>query len=370
MSSPLEEGRLDASKVGADAKADAFFLEDESGRCKMAFKTGVSHTNHGAVVAALGTMDDDNVFHVDHVQFRPPNPPTPYDMSQFRGVNVLFISGVHFGSTPSAAELLALLPTVLPHRVLWPLLLECLGDRGDVFRALERYVRSMLLGTARVVMAGNMLATPQTPPHSTFETEREYTKRRAAAVQEFDVHVARLARFAHVDLMPGFTDPARNTLPQPPLPEFLFPRAATMTKTFTRLSNPASMSWSMDHVIGTSGQAILDMLRHSDVPDSVTAMQLTLAQRHLAPTAPDTLSAHPLTTTDPLVLTEVTAPRIYFAGNQPAFQCLYSNTMFIAIPVYQRTGSIVELNMDTLRCRAVELRFPPSGTTHTRAHSH
>jgi hypothetical protein len=46
-------------------------------------------------------------------------------------------------------------------------------------------------------------------------------------------------------------------------------------------------------------------------------MEATLRWRHLAPTAPDTLTCYPFTTDDPFVLTE--CPHVYVAGNQPEF---------------------------------------------------
>lgn len=44
----------------------------------------------------------------------------------------------------------------------------------------------------------------------------------------------------------------------------------------------------------------------------------TLTWRHLAPTAPDTLTCYPFADDDPFVLQQ--CPHVLFAGNQPAFE--------------------------------------------------
>lgn len=46
-------------------------------------------------------------------------------------------------------------------------------------------------------------------------------------------------------------------------------------------------------------------------------MENTLRWRHLAPTAPDTLTCYPYSSDDPFVLAE--CPHVYVAGNQPEF---------------------------------------------------
>lgn len=119
-------------------------------------------------------------------------------------------------------------------------------------------------------------------------------------------------------------------------------------------------------------------------------MQRTLACRHLAPTAPDTLTCYPFTDDDPFILPAT--PHVYFAGNQPEFAtrlvvlqpgCSSSGAAgsstaaaapaaagsssssggggggepvvvrLVAVPCFARTGTLVLLNLRTLACHPV-----------------
>ncbi len=51
--------------------------------------------------------------------------------------------------------------------------------------------------------------------------------------------------------------------------------------------------------------------------DRLDMLEQTLQWRHMAPTAPDTLTCYPFATKDPMVISE--CPHIYFAGGQPEF---------------------------------------------------
>jgi DNA polymerase delta subunit 2 len=57
------------------------------------------------------------------------------------------------------------------------------------------------------------------------------------------------------------------------------------------------------------------MLHENDEPE-LDALASTLQWGHLCPTAPDTLSCHPLTVDDPFVISQLNPPDIFFAGNQ------------------------------------------------------
>lgn len=57
--------------------------------------------------------------------------------------------------------------------------------------------------------------------------------------------------------------------------------------------------------------------RYSDMEERLDIMEALLRWRHLAPTAPDTLPAIPLSEADPFILSA--APAVFFAGCQPAY---------------------------------------------------
>lgn len=46
-------------------------------------------------------------------------------------------------------------------------------------------------------------------------------------------------------------------------------------------------------------------------------LEATLQWRHIAPTAPDTLTCYPFTDDDPFIVTD--CPHVYFVGNQPEY---------------------------------------------------
>lgn len=100
-------------------------------------------------------------------------------------------------------------------------------------------------------------------------------------------------------------------------------------------------------------------------------MESQLRCRHLAPTAPDTLTCYPYTDADPFIVS--TTPHIYFAGNQPEFATrLVSEDVavgaqgrggtgagkvvvrLVAVPSFARTGTLVLVNLRTLQCHPVK----------------
>jgi DNA polymerase delta subunit 2 len=88
-------------------------------------------------------------------------------------------------------------------------------------------------------------------------------------------------------------------------------------------------------------------------------MEDTLAWRHLAPTAPDTLACYPFADQDPFVVKET--PNVYYCGNQAAFATKLvahpdgavkdgadASVRLIALPVFATTGTAVLVNVATL----------------------
>jgi DNA polymerase delta subunit 2 len=88
-------------------------------------------------------------------------------------------------------------------------------------------------------------------------------------------------------------------------------------------------------------------------------MERTLQWRHLAPTAPDTLSAFPFKTGDPFVLEQ--CPHIYFVGNQDNYESRLAKgqdgqiVRLISIPEYSKSKTFVLVNLDTLNCHPITI---------------
>lgn len=70
---------------------------------------------------------------------------------------------------------------------------------------------------------------------------------------------------------------------------------------------------------GSSGQPVEDIRRVAGLMNfsPLDCLEKTLAWRHFAPTAPDTLSAYPYFDSDPFIIEE--CPDIYFAGNMEGY---------------------------------------------------
>lgn len=84
-------------------------------------------------------------------------------------------------------------------------------------------------------------------------------------------------------------------------------------------------------------------------------MHQNLVQRHLCPTAPDTLSCYPFSDEDPFVLDF--SPHVYFCGNQKAFATTVVQgdagqaVTLLSVPSFARTGVVALVNLRTLECR-------------------
>jgi len=85
-----------------------------------------------------------------------------------------------------------------------------------------------------------------------------------------------------------------------------------------RVTNPHEFEVDGVCFLGTSGQNIEDIDRYSIDEDRLRMLEHVLEWGHLAPTAPDTLTAYSFSDKDPFVIES--APHVLFAGNQPSFE--------------------------------------------------
>jgi len=180
-----------------------------------------------------------------------------------------------------------------------------------------------------------------------------------AAVRQLDDLLVQAASSLATDIMPGPSDPATCVLPQQPLHRLMFTQAGRLP-TLQSVTNPYSLAMAGRTVIVTSGQAVADILRNSELPGPLEAMERCLVWGHLAPTAPDTLGLFPYSGTDPHVLTEL--PDVFVAGNQPEFlskkvEMGGHTVLLVAVPRFSHTRSLVTLDMRTLTCQQVSFDF-------------
>ena len=137
-----------------------------------------------------------------------------------------------------------------------------------------------------------------------------------AAVRQLDDLLVQAALTMSVDLMPGPQDPATCVLPQQPLHRLMFPQTGRMP-TFQSVTNPYAFTMAGRKIIVTSGQAVADILRNSELAGPLEALERCLTWGHLAPTTPDTLGLFPYSDKDPHVL--ISLPDVLVAGNQEEF---------------------------------------------------
>ncbi|GLI67880.1 hypothetical protein VaNZ11_012170 [Volvox africanus] len=186
-------------------------------------------------------------------------------------------------------------------------------------------------------------------------------------VRDLDLLLAEVSAGMPVDLMPGAEDPANVALPQQPMHRCLLP-ASGMHRSFVRATNPHEFESDGVRFLGCSGQNIDDMAKYCSIRDRLDLMERMLTYRHMAPTAPDTLTCYPFHDKDPFILE--TTPHVYFVGNQPEFATrlvagMSSSSLsagqlvrLVAVPSFARTGTIVLVNLRTLACHPV--RFDAS----------
>ena len=172
-----------------------------------------------------------------------------------------------------------------------------------------------------------------------------------------DVFFASLASVVPVVVLPGETDPSNFALPQQPIHSAIFGRA----KTYMNLhptTNPARFDIDGVKFLGSSGQGVREIQWYTEC-GVLESLQLSLASRLLAPTAPDTLACYPVAgEVDPLVIQE--AVDVFFAGNckEVAIGKVGENseTLLVGLPTFAETGEAVLLNLQSRETEVLEFR--------------
>jgi len=176
-----------------------------------------------------------------------------------------------------------------------------------------------------------------------------------AAVRQLDDLLVQAALTVAVDLMPGPQDPATCVLPQQPLHRLMFPQAGRLP-TLQSVTNPYAFVMDGRKIIVTAGQTVADILRNSELPGPLEALERCLTWGHLAPTTPDTLGLFPYSDQDPHVLTSL--PDILVAGNQEQFLSKQVDVnghkvLLVCVPRFSSSQTLVRVNLASLVCDLV-----------------
>eukprot|EP01039_Chlorochromonas_danica_P007283 gene7283-8060_t len=360
---------------------DRLILEDQTGRVLLTGSVSqqVGQLVTGIIVAVRGRINEQGEFHTTDSLFcydvshklPAPQPPKsiadllkrPPSVKLSTKRFVMFLSGLNFSSEQTSGDL----PVQL--------LMDFLNGRLDEASA------ELAASIVRVVIAGDSLS-PSTPSNTNHigHTSSSLNKGNkigamsnlVMASRTLDLFLAQALATVPVDIMPGPKDPANLSIPQQPLHSCLLPQAARFT-TLQRVSNPYAALIDGVAITGDSGQPVRDVARQtfelgnvraiskeeegeqeiritsteedegetaaedegveqsnagpvklaSDVTDPtrrLVLMEHLLSWGHLAPSFPDTAPCYPFSGEDPFVLLPATrVPRLYFAGNQPAF---------------------------------------------------
>eukprot|EP00696_Hemimastix_kukwesjijk_P018142 gnl/Hemi2/6960_TR2376_c0_g1_i1.p1 gnl/Hemi2/6960_TR2376_c0_g1~~gnl/Hemi2/6960_TR2376_c0_g1_i1.p1 ORF type:complete len:468 (-),score=140.93 gnl/Hemi2/6960_TR2376_c0_g1_i1:203-1606(-) len=332
------------TKVHYRDASDFVVMEDESTRIRLTGLPGnfdPAKLVTGIVCGARGRTAGNGEFVVEELCFAglPPHPKGAQARPAAGGGRrfVLLVSGLHVGR-PHANP--------LPLQLLVDMLAGHLGSPNE---------HSLAASIVKVIVAGDSVALP---PPAALEPKKTQKGQQnsglteaSTAIQALDATLTALAASVPVDLMPGGSDPCNAILPQQPFHPCLLPGAQRLDS-LACVTNPYLVDVDGLRFLGTSGQNILDLDRYIDIPDRCELAACTLAWRHLAPTAPDTLGCYPFHDRDPCIVEH--CPHVYFIGNQPNFATQFvqgpqgQRVRVVLLPVFVNSGTAVLVDTDSL----------------------
>ena len=338
-----------------------WYLEDEHGRLELKFEHDSLNLITGMVMAVLGVELPNGLFFVKDWTLAgiPSAPKLP---AQREDSWIVIASDLQFNCASASNS---------------PLEFEMLKDC-----VLGNLAGFQDLPIEALVLCGNVLLEPE-------RTVQEGQKTRFGAVNYkyntrhfdlFDEGVCELLEAnKHVILIPGSSDPTNISLPQQSIHKNLLGKTLqSKTEGFLhRTTNPAVFTINGIRFLATAGEALRDAARHSNPTISKEPLKLMnqlLEGRHLAPTAPDTLSknfilnfvlilgCYPFFETDPFVLAEGECPHVLLCGEQTHFQTERISTngpIVIMVPSFGKEHSVVLLNLKDFQFKIVRIDITP-----------
>jgi len=345
LSEPSEDGELELEPAHTKytADTDSLVLEDETMRVKMEDPLGKMKPGdlvNGVVAGVWGREAQGGKFAVKEV-FYSGLKSEEGDASKKEPISLCLISGLQLGGQGG----------------------ECLSD---VQLAVDWLAGSAAVpeeqgGVAqvgRLVIAGDSLSDltrEKGEQNKALYLTVGNAAGSIAAVRQLDDLLVQAALTMAVDLMPGPQDPATCVLPQQPLHRLMFPQTGRLP-TFQSVTNPYAFAMAGRKIIVTSGQAVADILRNSELAGPLEALERCLTWGHLAPTTPDTLGLFPYSDKDPHVLTSL--PDVLVAGNQEKFLSKQvtvngHEVLLICVPRFSSSRTLVRVNLASLFCDIV-----------------
>ncbi|KAG7189613.1 hypothetical protein KM043_017296 [Ampulex compressa] len=326
------------SRTDYCSEKDQPFLEDEMLRIKLVGEqVDLKYIVTGVVCAILGYEKTDGTFMVKDWCF-PGCPPKETIATTTTIGKLVLLSGLDLAYT---ADNLAI-----------SLLSEWLcGMTGNA--SVQKEGASI----TRVVIAGNTVKS-KTKLHTQMghsegkAQDNADAKEITLATQNVDRFLSQIAQCCCITLMPGKHDPTNIMLPQKPLHPCLLPKTSRL-ESFKGASNPWIGKVGERVIIGTSGQPITDIVKATgDTGISCLEwLEKTLLWRHICPTAPDTLPAHPYCVKDEFIMKQ--CPDIYFVGNMDKFETKLwkddnKTIRLICVPKFSTTYTAVVVDLENL----------------------
>mmetsp|Transcript_9702 Transcript_9702/g.18676 ORF Transcript_9702/g.18676 Transcript_9702/m.18676 type:complete len:513 (-) Transcript_9702:85-1623(-) len=291
---------------------DVLWLEDRSFRMqlvlpgdhKLALVTGL-------VIAVRGSLRNDGRFRV--VGWCLAQVPPSLPLTCANGDFVAFTSGLHLG-TDSTMQM------------------ECLTQLVDFLIAGN--------GVKRLIVCGGLFAPGLKPTDGLGASQALLERLLSAAIS--------------IDVMPGPRDPTNQSLPQMPVHLALLP-GLQGCKHACPVTNPYECEFHGFRILGHSGQPVSDMLQCTQNKSPMEALVMSLNALHLAPTAPDTLTAQPIPQDDPFVME--TVPHVLFSGGHAKADCMWwpssqgvgPGTACVCVPAFHLQPAVVLVSSHNLK---------------------
>lgn len=356
---PRREG-----SYAVDGENARVVLEDETGR----FALDVSDVPEfgsiatGFVVAVRGReVKETGAFRVSHVACAGLAPQAPLaSLSALAGDRfVCMVSGLGFGGERSPS---------LPAELLLEYLRGNVGA-GDADDACGEIVQLIIAGGCVAPPEKEERSSPDAMAASVFEVAGKEVGGTSAIVL-VDRFMTAAAATLPTAVLPGEDDPVNYMLPQQPLHRSLLP-SASREANMQRVSNPSEAHFDGRVFLGSAGQNVHDFAFYNAdtspgakfaTQSALPAMEVMMMNRHMAPTAPDTLGVYPFSERDPFVVES--SPHVFYAGNQACFESKLLrggvqsakkevSTRMVCVPRFDETGVAVLVNLRTLDCSTV-----------------